>query len=236
MRRLVAGVGVTALVSILGASFAGAGGGTPKKFCRVNVAVDQTSDGPSKRLLRQLRRTAPPEIADAVNTAVSLFEEQGEAAFEDPDFLQALGQLDQYVLDSCGYEQVDVSMQDYSFTGVPGELEKGTVAFNLTNDGAELHEFAVVRLKGDATLDDLLALPADASEKQLGKVAAEVPGGGFAFPGDSDVALITLKSPGTYVAMCFIPVGTTPDAGDEGGSGPPHFTQGMASEFEVTAE
>jgi hypothetical protein len=234
MRRLAACLSIITVASVFGATGASAGGGAVKKFCKANLAVDQAPDGPNKRVLRQLRNTAPQAIADAVNIGTSLFEEEGEAAFENPEFVDALQQIDQFVLDNCGYEQVDVMMQDYSFSGMPAEIEKGTTAFSLTNDGQELHEFAVLRLKGETTLDDLLQLPEDASEKELGKLVAEVPGGGFAFPGESDVALITLKRPGRYVAMCFIPVGTTPDAAEDGGSGPPHFTQGMTAEFEVT--
>jgi hypothetical protein len=233
VRRLTAGLALVALVTVLGASSAVAGGGNVKKFCKANVAIDQ-ADEPSKRQLERLRTTAPAEIADTVDAAVTQFQEQGEAAFEDEAFLAAINEIDQFVLDNCGYEQIDVSMQDYAFDGIPDEIDKGTVAFNLTNEGAELHELAIVRLKGDATLEDLLALPEDASEEDLAELASEVRGGGFAFPGDSDVALITLKKPGDYAALCFIPVGTTPEAGEEGGSGPPHYIEGMAAEFEVT--
>jgi hypothetical protein len=209
-------------------------GGNTKRFCKLNLAVDTSTDAPSRRLLNQLRAAAPSEIADTVDEAVTTFRELGEAAFEDPAFQAAIAELDQYVLDSCGYDTVDVSMQDYSFNGIPSTLKKGVVAFNLTNDGAEVHEMAVVRLKGKTTIDDLLEVPADAPEKAFRKLVQEVPGGGFAFPGESDVALVNLKKPGRYVALCFIPVGTTPDAGEEGGTGPPHFHEGMAAEFEVT--
>jgi hypothetical protein len=229
VRRLLVLVSGVALVGAIGIGpvAAVAGGGDIKKFCKANLAVDQAPEAPSDKQLEKLRDAAPPEIADTVNTAVDQFQEQGEDAFEDPAFAA--------IIDNCGYEVFDVSMQDYAFDGMPSEIEKGTVAFNLTNDGAELHELALLRLKGDATLDDLLELPEDASEEELGELAAEVPGGGFAFPGDSDVALANFKKTGTYVAICFIPVGSTPDAAEEGGSGPPHFAEGMAAEFEVTS-
>jgi hypothetical protein len=206
--------------------------GNVKAFCRANVAVD-ASDEPSTRLLERLRATAPDEIADTADTAVTTFKEKGEAAFEDPSFQAAIAAIDQFLLDQCGYQGVDVTMDDYSFDGIPERIGKGVVAFSLRNQGAELHEFTVGRLKGDATLEDLLALPTNASEKAVGKLIQPVRGGGFAFPGQSDLALITLKNAGKYVALCFIPVGTTPDAAD-GGSGPPHFHEGMAAEFTVT--
>jgi len=125
-------------------------------------------------------------------------------------------------------------MGDYSFDGMPSEVAKGVAAFQLTNTGTEVHEFSVYRLKGDATLDDVLDLPDDAKQKAFKKFLKEQPGGGFAFPETTDVALVEFKKPGRYVALCFVPVGSTPDAGDEGGDGPPHLQVGMATEFEVT--
>jgi hypothetical protein len=221
-----------------GLGFAAAGGVGVKAFCRANLVLEK-SDEPSKRQLERLRTTAPDEIADTVDSAVTTFTEQGEAAFEDPSFQSAIAEIDQFLVDECGYKTANVTMADYSFEGIPARLGKGVVAFSLRNQGTELHEFTVGRLKGDATLDDVLNLPADASEKQLGKLIQPVPGGGFAFPGQSDVALIDLKESGKYVALCFIPVGTTPEAAAEeeaGGSEPggaPHYHEGMAVQFNV---
>ncbi|MGQ0805354.1 MAG: hypothetical protein ACT4PI_16015 [Actinomycetota bacterium] len=232
MRRLTVCLAVVALVTVFGVSSALAGEGDLKQFCKTAVKIDQV-DEPSEKLLAKFRDTAPPEIADQVDQAVTTFEEQGEAAFEDEAFIALLAEIDQFVVDNCGYEVIDVTLQDYAFDGVPGEIEKGTVAFNLTNEGTELHEIHFIRLKGDATLEDILELPADAEEHEFEEFGTEVAGGGFAFPGASDVALVNFKKTGNYVALCSIPVGTTPDVPD-GGSGPPHFTEGMAAVFEVT--
>jgi hypothetical protein len=235
MRKLTVFLAVVALGTTVGASFAGAGpSGDLKKFCKANVALDAAPEGPTPRLIERYRSTAPPEIAETVDSAVTAFEELGEGAFEDEAFLASLREIDQFVLDNCDYEQVDVTMEDFAFSGIPSEVEKGTVAFNLVNEGAELHEFVLVRLKGDATLDDLLELPEDATEEDFAELASEVRGGGFAAPGEPDLALVNFKRTGNYVAVCFIPVGSTPDAPD-GGTGPPHFTEGMAAEFEVTS-
>ena len=235
MRRLAVCLTLVALVTAFGVMPAGAGEGNVKKFCKTNVAIDTAEEGPSDRQLERFRDTAPPEIAETVDEAVTIFQEEGEDAFEDEAFNALLAEVDQFVIDNCGYQQITVRMQDYAFEGIPEEIEKGTIAFSVLNEGEELHEFVVLRLKGDATLDDLLELPEDASEEDFGELASEVRGGGFAFPGDSDLALMKLKKTGTYVAICFIPVGSTPDTVDqEGGDGPPHFTEGMAAEFEVT--
>ena len=233
MKKLV-GTMLVVLVATLGIAPAAAGSANLKKFCKANVATDIAEDGPPQKALETMRATAPPDIAETVNTALDQFEEQGEAAFEDPAFEALIREIDQYVIDNCGYEVVEVSLQDYAFEGIPEEVEKGTVAFDITNEGTELHEIAFLRLKGDATLDDLKELPEDATEKQVAKLAAFVPGGGFAFPGGTDVALVPFKKTGRYLAICFIPVGSTPDTAEAGGGdGPPHFVEGMAAEFEV---
>lgn len=225
--------GAVALIAQAGTGIAAAGSRV-EAFCKVNVAIDASPEGPTRRLLERFRDTAPAAIADTVDGAVTTFQDKGEAAFEDPAFAAALAEIDQFVVDNCGYETVDVAMGDYSFEGIPQTLDKGVVAFTLRNEGAELHEFVVGRLKGDATLDDILELPADAPEKDRKKLLQEVPGGGFASPGQSDLALIDFKKTGRYVALCFIPVGSTPDAQDEG-SGPPHAHEGMTAEFRVTS-
>ena len=216
-----------------GVGVAATGGGLAA-FCKVNLAVDASPEGPTPKLLQRFRDTAPADIAQTVDDAVTAFEDDGEAAFEDPTFAANIAAIDQYVVDNCGYETVDVSMGDYSFTGIPESVDKGVVAFVLSNDGAEVHEFIVARLKGDTTVDDILALPEDATAKERKKLVQEIPGGGFAAPGQSDVALISLKKPGQYVALCFIPVGSTPDAAD-GGDGPPHAHEGMTAEFTVNS-
>jgi hypothetical protein len=238
VRKFVGMLLLGGLVAGLSAIPAAAGEGNLKKFCKTNVAIDASEEGPSDRLLERLGNTAPPEIADTVDSAVSAFQEQGEAVFEDPTFVDAIAEIDQFVLDNCDYEQVDVTMEDYSFTGIPDEVEAGTIAFSLTNDGAELHEFVVFQLRGDATLDDLLELPEDATEEDFGEFVKPVPGGGFAEPGASDLALVKLNKDGNYVALCFIPVGSTDEASAEAAEeagAPPHFMEGMAAEFEVTS-
>jgi hypothetical protein len=233
MRKLTVCLVVVAVVAAFGASSALAGEGDLKKFCKTWVAVDSAEEGPSDKQLEKLRDTAPPDVAEPVDAAVTQFEEEGEDAFEDEAFIALLAEVDQFVLANCGFEEIGVSMRDYSFDGLPTEIEKGTVGFNLTNEGTELHEMHFIRLKGDATLEDILELPADAEEHEFEEFGTEVSGGGFAFPGVSDVAYVTFKKPGTYVALCSIPVGSTPDA-EEGGTGSPHYVEGMATEFEVT--
>ena len=233
MRRLTVCLAVVALVMAFGASSAVAAGGDVKKFCKANLALDKqfAADEPDldrvNELLDTLAETAPPEIADAVNLAVPAFKENPETAFEDPAVADAVAQVEQFEYEGCGYEQIPVTFEDYAFDGLPGEIDKGRVAFELTNVGAEAHEIVFFRLKGDATLDDLL----EADEAEFEDLASEV-GGGFALPGETGYTSAVFKKKGDYAALCFIPVGTTSEETE--GTGPPHFEEGMAAEFEVT--
>jgi hypothetical protein len=233
MRRSGIGLVVGALVIVAAAMPAGAGGSNTKQFCKANLTLDAAfeADQPNlrkvNRLLDTLARTAPQEISDAVDVAVPAFKENPETAFDDPAVAEAVGQIEEFEYENCGYEQVEVTLQDYAFVGIPDEIAKGTTAFRLTNEGAEAHELFVVKLKGDATLDDLIA----ADEAEFEKLAQSV-GGGFALPGEEGIATVNFKKPGRYAAVCFIPVGTT--SGTTEGTGPPHTTQGMAAAFAVT--
>jgi hypothetical protein len=113
--------------------------------------------------------------------------------------------------------------------------EAGPVSFDLSNEGKELHELVLVK-KNDSTtetFDQLLELPEEQAQKKTTTVASA-----FAEPGGTDYAVVDLE-PGEYLAVCFIPVGFTPEAaaaaetsGTEP-SGPPHFTEGMRAEFTV---
>jgi uncharacterized cupredoxin-like copper-binding protein len=112
---------------------------------------------------------------------------------------------------------VEVTMVDFAF-----ELSEDTipadsmVAFNVVNEGEYLHEFVVVRLPKDLTVDEVLADPSLVEQVQF-------LGGAFAEPGEVDhLALVGLE-PGTYTAVCFVDV---PD-------GVPHVLYGMVAEFVV---
>lgn len=150
------------------------------------------------------------------------------AAFETPEFAAAEDNLDTWLLANCGFEQVEVTAADYEYTGLPDSLATGETAVTLTNEGEEFHEVAILRVNDGVTetTDELLALP---MEESLAKVT--VKGITFADPGGSDTSFIRFDEPGSYIAVCFIPEGTTPDAE---GSGPPHFVLGMLAEFTVT--
>jgi hypothetical protein len=232
MRRFAIGLFIGSVLMALAAVPAGAGAANVKKFCNASLAVDVALNAaqPKPRvingLLNAVARTAPPEIADAVSVAVPAFKANPETAFEDPEVEEAVGQIEAFEYESCGHQQVDVALEDYAFDGIPSDVERGTTAFGLTNNGAEAHEMFVVRLKPGTAIDELLA----ADEAEFEELAEAV-GGGFALPGESGYATMSMKKPGRYAAICLIPVGTTETVE---GTGPPHAAEGMVTEFRVT--
>src|SRR5688572_15911958 len=102
MRRLTAGLAAVAVITVFGASSAVAGEGDVEAFCKTNRAIDKefSKEEPdlerANELFDRAAETAPPEIADAVNTAVPAFKEDPEAAFEDPAVAEAVAQIEQF--------------------------------------------------------------------------------------------------------------------------------------------
>ena len=96
-------------------------------------------------------------------------------------------------------------LPEYSFGGIPEEVPAGPTIVTLENIGEEVHEFIIIRINDDVTMsvEELLALP----EEEAYTMITEV-GGTFALPGGTGYTVLDL-SPGRYVALCFVPQGTT---------------------------
>lgn len=156
------------------------------------------------------------------------------APFGTPEFRDASATSDQWMFDNCVFETASVvDAADYSYSGVEGNYPAGLTAFHVTNTGEEVHELVVVRRNDGVTesWDDLLALP---EEEALSKVQPM----GSAFidrPGSATLLTVDL-TPGDYIAVCFIAVGTqvSEDGTFVEGDGPPHFDVGMRTEFAVS--
>lgn len=138
-----------------------------------------------------------------------------------------------------GADAVTVTGVEYAYQGVPDSPKTGTVV-TFVNGGNEVHEVVAVRRnEGVSTsLDELLAMPEEESNQLVSFLGVAI-----ASPGETAPDTITLDQPGSYIFICFIPVGTTelpslaPDATPNESllpEGPPHFVQGMVAEFNVT--
>jgi len=181
-----------------------------------------------KPALNAAAQSAPAEIEAQVTTAVDALKADPTVIFTDTEIQTATGEIDSWAVENCGYQTVDVTGADYSFSGIPATLSTGKTVVTFQNTGAEFHEFLVVRKKNDKSVEELLALPQKQAEKQT-----EFVGAAFAAPGQTSNGFMDIKTPGNYVALCAIPVGTT-DIESVPEDGAPHFTEGMVTEFTVS--
>lgn len=245
-------VGIVAVLAMLatacgGEGLFGAGGGTDDTtaaFCQGLVDGEAAFMGepdPAEMgaLLDTTEANAPEPIEGDVTVLVagvrSVLETGDFSAMDSPEWNAAEGSIDSFMVENCGWDELDVTAVDYSFSGMPSEIAAGTYAIGFSNEGAEVHEMAVVRINDGVTetIHQLLELPEEEAMSKVGNV-----GGAFAFPGESDTTFVEL-APGRYAVICFVPTGATPDMVEalESGEfqgGPPHFMEGMISEFTVT--
>jgi hypothetical protein len=200
---------------------------------------DEPDPGAIEELVTTLEREAPDEIAEPLGVMTSAVDSvlasNGEdfSAFEAPEFTEAQSEVDPYMFENCEFDaSYEVVAKDYSFEGLPDEVDAGQVAILLENQGTEAHEIAIMRKQDGVTesFAEILELP---EEEAMAKV--EMVGGAFAAMNGSTGMLIGDFAPGEYIAVCFIPVGTTvTETGETEGDGPPHFMEGMQKEFTVS--
>jgi hypothetical protein len=210
---------------------------------------------------QRLQDNAPPEIADDVDDFVAALQEMGgeeggeapgpddtatddtatddtgtdaeEGGEEDgpppEEFITSSMAVGRYAAENCADDQIEVTAINYEYEGIPETLTAGEYGWLLDNEADEWHEIILVKRAEGATqsFEELLELPEEEAFQYI-----EIFGGAFAGPGESS-GVVTELVPGDYVAICFIPVGTT--SLDFEGEGPPHFTEGMLHEFTVTA-
>lgn len=210
---------------------AASGGGDTTAFCDTRAELEQqfNAEQPDVEaitgLLADLEASATDDLAAnaaGLGEVLAQAAEANEDPTADPAFGENIGPIDEFVLDECGFERVDVSGVEYAFEGMPETIAPGRTAFVLSNDGAEPHELVVFKVADgeDRPAAELFALPEEEIFANLTPA-----GGAGAEPGGTGLSIAELE-PGRYVASCFVPVGGAED-------GPPHFMQGMTAEFEV---
>lgn len=185
-------------------------------------------------------KSTPPEVTAALGELGRYAHMQlnGNVTSDDfppRSFFEAESTVDTFMFEHCKFDgRLDVTGNEYSFTGIPAELKAGTYGVLLRNAGAQIHELGILR-RNDGVTDswaDILALPED----QVGAKASIL---GFSFaPGTGDVWLRrTTFTPGDYLAVCFLPDGTILQADGTAmfGTGVPHMMKGMQAEFHVSA-
>ncbi|CAN5872995.1 hypothetical protein BH23ACT1_BH23ACT1_13450 [soil metagenome] len=217
-------------------------------FCDAVIEADATfaaggPEGPDPAQLQaafdEAASTAPADISDDVDRLITLTQEAFSSGDQEggppPEVEELDARIDEYLLANCDFAEVDVTGTEYAFEDIPETVEAGQTAFNFSNDGGEEHEFILVRINDDVTesIEELAQLPEEEAFQKIQPM-----GFAMAAPGESDLAFVDLE-PGRYGALCFFPVGSTPEAvatAEEIGhdiEAPPHFTQGMLAEFTV---
>jgi hypothetical protein len=250
MRKLGFLVALTTVGALLG--IAPAAAQAPPEvtaFCDAALATDKAAEKalvekPKQKdiqafetSLTQIESTAPPEIAASVQAAAAQVRtaiQSRKEPFEDPSFEQNINAIDQYRYNSCGYTQLDVTGIEYEFQGLPKTAPAGKVAIRFTDNGAEFHELAILRVKSKDSVKKLAGL----SEKELAKKSDPI-GGTFATQGQTSYAIAELSKPGRYAVICHLPVGATSEEALEK-AGKKHDTkshaqEGMIQEIKVEA-
>jgi hypothetical protein len=169
----------------------------------------------------------PHEAADAGSTVLDAYTEAGRTgnpdAVQNPEVMAAQTEVGKALYDACDATKLDVKGVDYSYEGLPDEVPAGSVSLAFTDAGTEEHEIMIVKLAPgeDMTLDEVLALPPDEAFSHVEPVAVA-----WGAPGETSYAAMDLE-PGTYFALCNIPLGGGMD-------GMPHHTAGMKQTFVVS--
>jgi hypothetical protein len=224
---------------------AGGGDAAAGDFCQAAPAVDVAlaSEDPDpedvQRALDDVQASAPDELQDEVQTLVDAINE----VFETDDFMVFLRDdvqdanvaVNEYLVEECDFNELDITAVDYAFEDVPETLGTGATAVFLRNEGQEFHEAVLFRIDDDETrpIEELLELP-----EEEAMLVTRFVGAAFAGPGGNGATSVQFDEPGRYAILCFIPVGTTAEAmaemsPDQEPEGPPHFTQGMWREFTI---
>ncbi len=180
-------------------------------------------------LAEQLPALAPAEVRsdnELLNEGTRRIARHGEPfrEFRDRKRQAARTRVHAHDLQKCGWQRIDVSGFDYRFEGIPSVLVGGNIfSFEFKNQGKEVHELVLFRLHDEPT--EPIDVIFSQGEKQA-QAKAKLLGGTSALSGQSAFQVARLE-PGRYAAVCFIPVSS-------GAKGPPHFSKGELTEFQVS--
>lgn len=115
-----------------------------------------------------------------------------------------------------------VRMADFTFA-IPADLEAGEQTWRFANSGKQVHHAVIQKLKAGKTMDDVMAFSETFEGEDPTEEFAHV---SMLSPGSSNYVTLDL-TPGSYVALCFIPDYA------KGGDGAPHVAHGMMRAFTV---
>lgn len=205
-------------------------------FCaaelEVEAAVFEGGPGGAEAAFEALAAAAPVEAKETVDKTVAAARDMAQSeGMPTPEFTAAYADLVKVVKAECGFEAITIVGKDYAFEGIKDEHDAGPTVISFDNKGAELHEVLLMRVNDGVELSaqEILELPEEDAMGSATPVAAA-----FSAPGEAGHTVADLQA-GRYIAVCFIPVGMTPESMESGEEpqGEPHFMHGMVQEFEV---
>lgn len=120
-------------------------------------------------------------------------------------------------LEADATDTVEISLDEYAFDPAAVEVAAGTVTFEASNDGEELHELAFLPGGGDIPLTDE-GEPDEDALADAGAFELE------AFPAGETCNATYELEPGTYTLFCIV----------EAPDGETHASKGMLGELTVT--
>lgn len=115
----------------------------------------------------------------------------------------------------------DVTLFDFGFQ-LPATIHAGESTLRVTNEGPQPHEMSIVKVPADVTQAQIEAALSNLSGPP--PFQTEDVGGLQAIAAGQTAWLKLNLTPGTYVALCFVP---------DAASGAPHAALGMAAPFTV---
>jgi hypothetical protein len=181
--------------------------------------------------LMAMEQSVPPAVQQDITTIARqtryAVATKDEAPLDTPEYTTAVNRLRTFMISDCGFQQVRVTALDHQFEGIPPALPAGTIAFTLSNQGAEPHEMDMYRINEGVPqpFQELALLPEEQKDVVLtavGEISTN--------PGNARTEFMSLI-PGRYGVACPVPQGSTPAAE---GTGPPHAAIGMITEFTVS--
>lgn len=121
---------------------------------------------------------------------------------------------------------VEIEGDEYAFV-MPDSIEGGWTTLELRNTGEEPHEFALARLEGERTLDDVRTVLSDPATQEQGPPGWVSIRAGIPTLAKGETASLTQElEPGRYALICFL----------DGPSGRPHFADGMLKVVDVEGD
>lgn len=181
---------------------------------------DEVDPAAAEQALAEVSATAPDELAESVEVVVAAATQAASgdfSAFDTPEFGSSLSQVDNWIFDNCGFDQViEVQAVDWAFGDIPLEIPAGSTAFRLTNLGDEIHELTIIRkIEGTTESFEELA-PLIAAEDPSVMEKVEFVAGAFSPGPDMPGVAYADLVPGEYAAICFIPIGSLQEGASEG--------------------